>query len=125
MTALFSIKPEYAEAILNGSKGYEYRKVIPRLGVSKIVIYATSPKKRIIGEVDVIGCISGTPKDVWLKTKDKAGIIKFHYDKYFSRHKRAYALQLKNPKRYELEREIDVVVPQSFCYYQLDRSQLF
>ena len=41
MKALLSIKPEFAEAIFNGKKRFEYRKVIFKKEVKYIQVYVT------------------------------------------------------------------------------------
>ena len=41
--ALFSIRPEFSEKILNGIKIYEYRKIFPSKKIDKIIIYSTYP----------------------------------------------------------------------------------
>ena len=47
--AVFSIKPYFADAILDGSKTVELRKVAPKRPVERAWIYATAPVMRIIG----------------------------------------------------------------------------
>ena len=47
--AVFSIKPYFADAILDGSKTIELRKVAPKKPVERAWIYATAPVMRIIG----------------------------------------------------------------------------
>ena len=39
MTALLSIKPEFAEAIFDGTKKFEFRKVKFKKNVNKIKVY--------------------------------------------------------------------------------------
>jgi len=54
MKVLLSIKPEYAEKILSGEKKYEYRRAIFKdQSVNKIIIYASSPIQKVIGEFDI------------------------------------------------------------------------
>jgi predicted transcriptional regulator len=47
--AVFSIKPYFADAILDGSKTVELRKVAPKRPVERVWIYATAPVMRIVG----------------------------------------------------------------------------
>jgi hypothetical protein len=49
MDALFSIRPHFATAILDGSKTIELRTVAPRKPIERIWIYSTSPVQRIVG----------------------------------------------------------------------------
>lgn len=49
---LLSIKPVWAEAILDGSKDYEYRKTIPtKEPPLRALLYASSPVQSIVGAV--------------------------------------------------------------------------
>ena len=60
-TILLPIKPEYAKKIVNKTKIYEYRKTKCKKNGGKIVIYCTSPVKKIIAEVEVKSIMSNTP----------------------------------------------------------------
>ena len=51
MKVLLSIKPEYASKILDGTKRYEYRRAIfKRTEVTTVVVYASDPVRKVIGE---------------------------------------------------------------------------
>ena len=52
MTAvLLSIKPEFAKKIFAGTKKFEFRKSIFKYqNINKIIVYASSPVKKVIGE---------------------------------------------------------------------------
>ena len=58
---LLSINPEHVENIMNGNKLFEFRKVRCRLEVNKIIIYATFPVMKVVGEADVIDVIVDFP----------------------------------------------------------------
>ena len=73
-TILLPIKPEYAYKILSGEKKYEYRKRIASLDVTRIVIYATYPISKILGEVSVSGYLKDDPPKIWDITKASSGI---------------------------------------------------
>ena len=51
---LISINPEHVENIINGSKKFEYRKIAAKQDISSIVIYETTPVKRIVAEAEII-----------------------------------------------------------------------
>ncbi len=121
MQVLLSIKPEYAEKILHGEKKYEFRRTIFKsLSVTKIVIYATSPVRKIIGEFDIDCIISLEIDNLWEKTKHHAGINKQFYDSYFHGKEIGHAIKIKRAKRYLKYLELgDYEVrcaPQSFVY---------
>lgn len=118
---LISIKPEYVEEILNGSKKYEYRRIKPkRKEISKLVIYATSPVKKIVGEVDVIDILDLPPEEMWNITYCESGISKKFFDEYYLNKEIAYAFKLGNVKKYNEPKSLSDVgidfVPQSFLY---------
>lgn len=117
---LLSIKPEYVNKIFKGEKEYEFRKRIARESIDKIVIYATAPVKKIVGEVTVLECLEMSPEKLWQYTQNKAGISKEKYDSYFQKSSTAYAYKLANviqySRAYELSRLGIKFVPQSFVY---------
>ena len=62
MRVLLSIKPEFALKIFDGSKRYEYRRsIFKRGGVTKIVVYASDPIQKVIGEFKIIRGILPCP----------------------------------------------------------------
>lgn len=119
---LLSIKPEFAEDILNGQKQFEFRRVIFKAKkVSKIVIYASSPVQRVIGEFEVGGILALSRKELWRQTKTRAGIRKIYFDQYFRGCETAFAIKVKSPRRYARPRKLELVCgskipPQSFRY---------
>lgn len=50
MKVILSIKPEFVEKIINGEKKFEYRRKIFKKDVEKVLIYASSPIKSVVGE---------------------------------------------------------------------------
>lgn len=117
-----SIKPEYAEKILSGEKRFEFRKSIFRNErVSTVVIYATMPVGKVVGEFRVSSIIEDNPRVLWKRTSHAAGISEQYFNEYFAGRSRAYAIAVDLPKRYrrpiELSRFLErAVPPQSFCY---------
>ncbi|MFV0505050.1 MAG: ASCH domain-containing protein [Lachnospirales bacterium] len=56
---LLSINPEHVENIFNGTKKYEYRKTnFKRNDIDKIIIYSTTPIKKVVGEVEVLNILN-------------------------------------------------------------------
>jgi predicted transcriptional regulator len=122
MRILLSIKPEYAEKILNGTKRFEYRKAIPRdEAVRTVVIYATMPVGKVVGEFEVGGVLREKPSVLWKRTKDASGITRDFFDAYFSGREEASAIAVKKPTRYDEPKNLEDVSgsttpPQSFQY---------
>lgn len=117
---LLSINPEHVENILNGNKQFEFRKVRCRSDVDRIIIYATSPIMKVVGEAEVIDVIVDIPEQVWEITAGFAGISKQFYDNYFQNKEKAVAYQLGRVKRYKKPLTLAdfgiSFAPQSFVY---------
>ena len=119
-TVLLSIKPKYVEKILDGTKRYEYRKVGFNTPVDKIVIYCTSPVKKVVGEAQVEEIITGSLDEVWSETHEYSGTTKEFLYEYYNGRKNAIALKLTNVKKYDVDKDLIeynvLFAPQSFIY---------
>ena len=117
---LISIKPQFADLILNGRKKFEFRKNLPSREVESLVIYASSPVSRVIGEVEVTNTLSYAPNTLWRKTYKNAGISKSFFDSYFQGKEVANAYVLGKFRRFKKSKsllEYDVkTAPQSYIY---------
>lgn len=121
MNALLSIKPKYVEKILDGKKIYEYRRIIFKEKIEKVIIYSTKPIGKIVGEFEVDNILSSSPATLWRNTKNSSGITKEYFNKYFNGKKTAFAIKIKNPKEYDIPKDLKTIIPngippQSFCY---------
>lgn len=121
MNALLSIKPEFVEKIFSGEKLYEYRKVLFKKNVRKIVVYCTKPVGMIVGEFDVDYILEDSPELIWDKTKDHSGITKEFYDEYFIGKNKAFAINISRKTLYPkpinpLDAFGTFTAPQSFMY---------
>lgn len=125
---LISIKPEYVNRILNGTKKYEYRRMLAKKDVSSLIIYSTWPVMEIVGEVEVVDTIEMAPSSLWEKTKKEAGIGRKKYREYFKGRKRACAYVLGKVTKYESNKKLlDIGVqqaPQSFSYLTQEQYEL-
>ena len=117
---LLSIKPEYVDKIVSGKKKYEFRKFHCREGIDTIVIYATAPIKRVVGEVALLDIIEGNVEHVWHKTKDFGGILEKDYKAYYEGRTVAIAYKLGKVTLYDKPVGLKDLgldyVPQSFAY---------
>ena len=118
--AMMSIKPQYADMILSGKKKYEYRKNMSKRSIDVIVIYATAPVKKVVGEVEVVGVVYGNPRLVWHQTKMHSGITHSFFEHYYKGRNKAIAYKLGVAKRYQKPRDICEYslksAPQSYAY---------
>jgi predicted transcriptional regulator len=119
---LLSIKPEFAERIFSGLKRFEFRRVLFKsTRVKRVVVYVSSPVRKVVGEFEVEDILACTTKDLWSRTKAYAGIEKSYYDAYFESKSIAFAIKIKNAKRYPEPLALSDVCrsshpPQSFMY---------
>jgi hypothetical protein len=90
---LISIKPEFAEEILGGQRRVEFRKTRPSFGPgTRAVIYASSPKKCVVGVFEVARVVQGTPKSLWGKANKYSGGLPLRNDRLL----RELAMRLRN-----------------------------
>lgn len=117
---VISINPQHVQNILNGSKKFEYRTKAAKSDVKKIIIYETTPIKRIVAEVEIVEVLTMNPEDLWENTKEQSGITKSFFDAYFKGRKVAYAYKLGKVKQYEEPKTLKEFglkcAPQSFVY---------
>ncbi len=125
MKVLLSIKPEYAEMIFSGEKRFEFRKAVFRnSAVKTVVIYATKPVGKVVGEFDVEEILAEKPSTLWSLTSNFAGISKRFFNEYFQGRKTAYAIRVREARRYDTPLNLGAILgsgiaPQSFCYIDL------
>lgn len=121
MKVLLSIKPEFVEKIFAGTKKYEFRKSLFKRGdIKYVVIYASSPVKRVVGEFEIINIMSGDVNSVWERTQKHSGITRAFYNSYFQNKKTANAIQIGNLIKFKESKTLSDYnvrqAPQSFCY---------
>ncbi|MCL5769684.1 ASCH domain-containing protein [Acinetobacter sp. ANC5681] len=122
MKVLLSIKPEYADKILSGEKRFEFRKsIFKRDGIRTVIIYATMPVGKVIGEFEIETILSDRPDSIWDRTSQSSGITKDFFDSYFSERSKAYAIEVKSTKKYSIPQDLSEIkiglkAPQSFAY---------
>jgi len=127
---LLAIKPEFALKIFNGTKKYEFRRSIFKNGDVKIVVvYASYPYQRVIGEFEIDEVIKNEPDSLWNMTKDHSGITKEHFDAYFHDRKNAFAIKIKKTIKYPepkcLKKDFNIKYPpQSFVYLRDSEGEL-
>jgi predicted transcriptional regulator len=127
---LLSIKPEFASRIFNGSKKYEYRRIIfKRRDVETIVVYASDPIKRVIGEFDIGEILHRKPDQLWTQTCNHAGITRARFMDYFGNREKGYAIEVRKTRKYRSPLSLNDLKlsypPQSFMYLHTDPMYYF
>jgi len=89
--------------------------------VTKIVVYASTPIRKVIGEFEIEEILELEKEHLWEQTKEYSGIPKNYFDHYFQDRDTGYAIKIRCPKLYEtpldLKQCFDIEYPpQSFMY---------
>lgn len=130
MNILLSIRPEFVKDIFEGEKLFEYRRSIFKMtNVSKVVVYATMPVGKIVGEFRIARIIEDSPQEIWRKTSKESGLSKKRFDQYFEGKKTGFALQITEPQLYDEPIDPRIhdetfVAPQSFRYIEESSFEL-
>ena len=117
---IISINPEHVESIIQGIKKFEYRTKAAKHDVGRIIIYETTPVKKVVAEVEIIDVLTMAPDQLWKETSKQSGISKEYFDEYFKNRKVAYAYRLGEIVVYDRPRDLNEFglrfAPQSFVY---------
>lgn len=121
MKVILSIKPEFAHKIFNGTKRFEFRRsLFKNRDVKVVVVYASSPISKVIGEFEIDEVIHRDLNTLWRSTKDHSGISQDYYYEYFKGKTEGYAIKVKKAKLYKKQKNIresyGLNPPQSFAY---------
>lgn len=121
---LMSIKPRFADAIFSGRKTIELRRKIGKAfhPEIKIIIYSSSPIKKIVGEATIEKIEYGNVEAKKQHFCENAIVTEVEYDEYFEGCTIAYGIKLKDIKPYKNPisllkmREAGLIPPQSYRY---------
>ena len=121
MKVVLSIKPEFANKIFDGSKKFEFRKsIFKNKEVKSIIVYASSPVQKVIGEFEIAEIYNDDLDSLWRLTKDYSGISEDYFYQYFSDKEKGFAIKIKNKRKYKipkcLREDFKLNPPQSFAY---------
>lgn len=121
MKVLLSIKPQFAVKIFDGTKKFEFRKsIFKNSKINTVVVYASSPMQKVIGEFTFDEIMEENPEVLWEKTKKHSGITKEFFDEYFFNREKAFAIRVKETNQYKTPMDLidfDLnFAPQSFVY---------
>lgn len=119
--ALMAIQPEYAHAILDGSKKVEFRKRRLAADIDTVLIYESAPTQRIVGHFTIERTELTTPRALWRLFGSVGSIAQADYLNYYGTSERAVGLVISEVERYKhpvalADLSARPAVPQSFCY---------
>jgi len=98
--AIISIHPDYADAILSGTKTIELRRRIPDVPPgTRLWIYATRPTGAVIGLATIQGIARANPVTIWRKHRKRTGLDYTSFKAYFDGSQMAVAILLTAVRR--------------------------
>ena len=121
MKVLMSIKPEFANKIFDGTKEFEFRRSIFKdRRVKNVIVYASSPVQKVIGEFEIEDILDYDIETLWLETNHGSGISKEFFEQYFFNKEEGYAIKIKKTRKYRtplcIKKDFNATPPQSFMY---------
>ncbi|HRI72573.1 MAG TPA: ASCH domain-containing protein, partial [Polyangium sp.] len=73
-TLFLSVKPVFANKILEGTKTIELRRIRPHVAPGQsVLIYSSSPEMSLIGRAIIENILCDTPMKLWNQVKAHAG----------------------------------------------------
>jgi predicted transcriptional regulator len=126
--ALLSIHPEFAYAILSGTKTVEFRKRPVAPDVTHVIVYATAPVSGVVGAFSVVAQHTTSPGALWRRFSRTAGISRTGFFSYYEDRASATGIEVgatvRTPRPLPLADSIGVSrPPQSFQYVTGDRAK--
>jgi predicted transcriptional regulator len=121
MNVLLSIKPKYANAILDRIKLVEFRKIVFKQEIDFVYIYSSAPEQKIVGFFTIEDIISDTPERLWNKFKRVGHIDEEDFFEYYGDKEIGYSIKIKSVNRFKKSidpKEVfdNFVPPQSYMY---------
>lgn len=125
MKVVLSIKPEFANKIFDGTKKFEFRKVIfKNESIKTVLVYSSSPVQKVIGEFQIGEIFKHDLQTLWALTKEHSGITEEYFYEYFADREHGFAIQIKNKTKFKipkcLKEDYNLTPPQSFAYWAND-----
>ncbi|PYI91160.1 MAG: hypothetical protein DME97_14510 [Verrucomicrobia bacterium] len=92
---LFSIRPEFGEMIMRGSKTVEIRRRFSKAWKGqRAVFYAGEPTGALLGQADIVGVHEGSPKNIWKRFSGRIGCGLDYYNDYVRGCESVFAIEL-------------------------------
>ena len=121
MNVLLSIKPQYVEKILNGTKKYEFRRSIFKKPVRRIEIYSSSPVQKLVGFFVPGKIVEDSPASLWERFHKGSGVTEEEFFTYFHKKETGFAIEIVDFAVYPVPIDPYVespafIPPQSYAY---------
>jgi len=121
-TVLISIHPRFVDLILKGEKRVEFRRIWAKQPVDQLVIYATSPVKRIVAVASVQKVEEASMTGLWNLAKEHGGgVTRAELREYFAGSETGFGIKLSEVRRLKKPQDPfrwadGFKAPQSFRY---------
>jgi predicted transcriptional regulator len=129
--AVFSIRPDFANALMEGRKRFEFRRIRPDLQRgATIFVYSTSPARAVIGTFTCGGIVEDEPSALWERFGSAAGTTFASFTEYFADRRLGYAIRVTRPTAWEKPLSLGAIrhrlhgfhPPQSYRYLDPDEG---
>lgn len=96
---LLSLRPRFAQAILEGTKTVELRRTrVSALPGTLLVLYASSPVMAVVGVATMADRDTASPATIWRRYRDSLGLSRTEFYEYFAGAEHATALSIIAPR---------------------------
>lgn len=121
---ILSLKPQYAERVLNKTKRMELRRKFSKKWIgSNVLIYSSSPVRAIVAKVKIKSVIKDTPFSMWLKWSEDIDCDLKEYEHYTKNASEIYGIildEIEGMDPIPLTQlnhllSAELVPPQSYC----------
>jgi predicted transcriptional regulator len=121
--ALLPIHPRFAELILSGEKRVEFRRRSPRRPFGLVLMYATSPRQRVVGMFELAAVAKDTPENLWTRYAAIGGVDQETFTTYYEGTDAGVAYIIDRVWALETPLPLSALgsrnVPQSLSYFPL------
>lgn len=119
--ALLAIQPKYVRSIILGEKKVEFRRQLFSRPIEYVVMYGTTPIRKVVAYFRVSYITQASPFELWEKYHEIAGIGKRAFEEYFQGAKQAIAIGIGSIKVLSEPVTLHTICdnlhpPQSFAY---------
>ena len=116
-----SVHPRFATGLVDGQKTVEFRKRRLAPDVRRVLVYATAPVQKVIGEFEVAEIVVGEPAEIWARFGALGLIGEPEFFRYYGESATAVAIVARGAQRYRTPVTLTSWVPapptpQSFSY---------
>lgn len=121
MRVLMPLNQKLIDKISKKNVKYIYkRRIFTYEGITTILLYSTSPIKKIVGEIKIGNILYNTPETLWKLSKKYSSLSEKQFFKYFNNVNKGYALKIESIILYPIPKSLSEygvrTPPQSFRY---------